>query len=133
MKFNLNFFTDNTHNIWHIYIYYNDTDKYAYAVQDRLRGDIQASTEAANEEILQIKRAKSENQFSYSSMGNACSVFFSNAGVTIENQFTGDKINDMPHEDMILILNKWIEFISNDAPLNFTWDSNVAWDVITTK
>ena len=86
-----------------------------------LFGDIQFSEDSCKSWIVIINEAKDVHNYFYDSFGNCCTTTVTHQGVTIENEYTGDIVKNISLDDMQIILEKWLEFIRNRKPLEFSW------------
>ena len=120
MKNSIYFYNDpdeNRFTIASVYLKGNRT----YPIQDFLRGDIQIGKDSCSEWLDRVNRAKEINNYFYDSFGNCCTTTVTHQGVTIENEYTGDIVKNISLDDMQIILEKWLEFIINREPIEFSW------------
>lgn len=69
----------------------------------------------------QIHQAKENIDYFYDSFGNCCTIAVTHKGVTIENEYTEDTIEDIKLDEMEVILEKWLEFIKTRQPIEYSW------------
>ena len=86
-----------------------------------LYGDIQFSEASCKRWIAIVNEAQIDLNYFYDSFGNCCTTTITHQGVTIENEYTKDIANDIKLDDMKIILEKWLEFVTTREPIEFSW------------
>ena len=95
--------------------------KWAYAIQDFLRGDIQIGEESCLDWLNRVIEAQKQFDYFYDSFGNCCTTTITHQGATIDNEYTEYIAEDIKLDDMKIILEKWLEFITTRKPIEYSW------------
>ena len=92
-----------------------------YPIQDFLRGDIQIGKESCSDWLNHVMKAQQAPDYFYDSFGNCCTTTITHQGVTIDNEYTEYIAKDIKLDDMKIILEKWLEFITTREPIEYSW------------
>ena len=95
--------------------------KNSRSISSFLSGDIQTRRENCLDYLGHIFKAKNDVNYFYDSFGNCCTITITHQGVTIENEYTKDIAKDIKLDDMKIILEKWLEFITTRKPIEYSW------------
>lgn len=82
------------------------------------------STESTQDWIDTVRIAAIHPNFLVESSANACFVTVTRQGVRIVNEYTDD-VTELGLADMRIILEKWLEFLENGEPIEFSWDTPI--------
>ena len=88
-----------------------------------LTADIAGSKSCKNW-IDTIYLASVHPNFLVESSANACFITVTQYGVRIVNEYTDD-VTELGLADMQIILEKWLEFLENGGPIEFSWETPV--------
>ena len=91
-----------------------------HSIQSFLGGDIQ-TRENCLDYLGHIFKAKKDPNYFYDSFGNCCTITITHRGVTIENEYTKEIAKDIKLDDIKIILEKWLEFITTREPIEYSW------------
>ena len=104
-------------------IFFSLNNQEANAIVAFLSSDAHG-TETCREWIHTIRLASIHPIFLVESFANACRITVNPQGVRIENIYTDD-ITELGLADMQIILEKWLEFLENGEPIEFSWETPV--------
>jgi hypothetical protein len=90
-------------------------------IQSFIGGDIQYREKNCLDWIKVIQEAEIKENHFYDSFGNCCTTTVTSKGVTIENEYTEEKSENIKLQDMEIILKKWLEHLKTKKTVEYTW------------